>query len=344
MEYIESGSDWEDDDLLKDYEKNKKTPKEEKKLREGDTRRERGGEKDLRNDRKTGGVKEVGVVKEVGGALEGLNKKPDNTRSYEGPDPPLISTPPMMPRVGVVSPGGGGAKKSDGLLPTPKMFPEGILMLGSPVGGAEHGSHDNDGFTVVGSSKREKQKDKEKKRRNGPPPKHQYEEENRPGKGGGAKQPVEQSRVWSQSAPHPPKEVWSETEEKKEPSLDSDIVVPPTTAGQYGAIGDKSSRSQSSNKDSSSVSHERRSENNYRLFDNNNSGTPTFALQPKSSGGELHVLSEAIDSTLTDPFKVILFVYLLTTCTCSFTCTCFYNYVNHESIKLRCQLCVHIHA
>ena len=285
--------------MLTDYEKNKKSSKERK---PSETRRDRGGEKDLRNDGKMGGVKEVG------GALEGANRKGDSTRSYEGPDPPLISTPPMMSRVGVVSPGGGGAKKSDGLLPTPKIFPEGILMLGSPVGGAEHGSHDNDGFTVVGSSKREKQKDKEKKRRNGPPPKHQYEEETRPGKGGGAKPTVEQSRVWSQTAPRPPKEVWSETEEKKEPSMDSDIVVPPTTAGQYGAIGDKSSRSQSSHKDSSSVSQERRSENNYRLFDNNNSGTPTFALQPKSSGGELHVLSEAIDSTLTDSFKVILFI------------------------------------
>lgn len=284
-------SDWEDE-LFDDYQMNKRSAKEETHQTKAEEKGRRGEE----GRRGEGGGDKRGSDQ----AKTQRDRKP---HIYEGADPPLISTPPIIPAMGVVSPGERG-KKSDGLLPTPKIFTESILMLGSPVGGAERGSPDNDGFTVVCSSKKDKQKEKDKKRRNNVP---KHDEEHR-GKGGGAKPPVEQSHVWNQMTPRPPKEVWSETEEKKEVvGVDSDIVVPPT-AGQYGAIGDKSSRSHISHRDPSSISHERGNENNYRLFDNNSPATPTFALQPKSSGGELHVLSEAIDSTLTDSFKVINFI------------------------------------
>lgn len=186
---------------------------------------------------------------------------------------------------------------------------------GSNVGGGG----DNEGFITV---KREKAKDRDKKRKqegggvektsdhthkstttNRDNSRH-YENEYR-SKGGGEKGGAssgsnkKNEQGWNQMTT--PKEVWSTAETtttttRQEPSSTNSNWG----GGRYGAIGDRPTRGNMSEKSSTSVSKDNVSDNNYRLFDDSKSSgtTPPFPIKTK---GELQVLSEAIEDTLTTP-------------------------------------------
>ena len=223
-----------------------------------------------------------------------------------------------------VSQEGGSLKKSDGLLPTPKFF--GDIDLNShnvfvvdgqetEVGGAvlsvTSPTPDMEGFTVVESKKDKKDRDKKRKQHNlgGGEDHHKKMEDdtNRHRVSGGTqstKKPTDnvtatpRSSGWNNFRTKPAtvsSTVWSGGNR-----YDNESSSNEENWGKYGAIGERPSRENNTERNSAKVTRENSLVNDYRLFDNTstNSHTP-FPLNTKS--GQL--LSDAIDLTLSVPFS-----------------------------------------
>ena len=254
------------------------------------------------------------------------------TDSHKTAQKPLISTTPSVPQISSVinsnPPLLRDPKKSDGLLPTPKLpifdkydvNSSGVFVIDCHTHDEEEETRealpDTEGFTVV-ESKRDKQKDQREKKRK--LQENRRSEDNRHrGSSSHGRTSAEQGSVWNQAhSRSKTSDMWSRSGGGRSDEAASTSAGEnwPQSSGRYGAIGEKPSREHNIERNPANSSTDVKPENDYRLFDNSTRPFPLSPSQPSSLGGTGQLLQAAIDLTMTEQFPKSQVNWISTTCT-----------------------------
>ena len=241
------------------------------------------------------------------------------TDSHKTAQKPLISTTPSVSQITTVvssnPPLLRDPKKSDGLLPTPKLpvfekydvNSSGVFVIDYHTQDEEEetreASPDTEGFTVV-ESKRDKQKDQREKKRKLQENRRSEDNKHR-GSSSHGRTSTEQGSVWNQAhSRSKTSDMWSRSgggRTDEGASTNAGENWPPSS-GRYGAIGEKPSQEHNIERNPANSSTDIKAENDYRLFDNSTRPFPLSPSQPSTLGGTGQLLLAAIDLTLTEQF------------------------------------------